>query len=101
MGNHFTGEKHTIVFSAATNENEETFTQVVVITLVIGTGLRVACNTVAASDEEALAQVDAVENYLIHTYGHQMNTKVEVPVQELSIQHLGDVPASISNLGKL
>jgi len=51
-------------------------------------------------DEEALAQVDAIENYLIHTYGHQMNKKVDAPVQKLNIQHLGDVPVSISNLEK-
>jgi hypothetical protein len=51
-------------------------------------------------DEEALAHVDAVENYLIHTYGHEMNTRVETPVQELSIEHSGDVPASIGNSEK-
>ena len=49
-------------------------------------------------DEEALAQVDAVENHLIHTYGYQINTKVEAPAQKLNIQHLGDVPPSITNL---
>jgi hypothetical protein len=41
-----------------------------------------------------------LENYLIHTYGHQMNTKVEAPVQGLNIEHLGDVPASIRYLKK-
>jgi hypothetical protein len=50
-------------------------------------------------DDEALPQLDAIENYLIHTYGHRMNTKVEKPVHELNIEHAGDVPASIRNLG--
>lgn len=48
-------------------------------------------------DEEALAAVDEVENYLIHTYGHEMNTRVRTPKSKLTIEHLGDVPASISN----
>lgn len=50
---------------------------------------------VGVLDEEALAYIDEVENFLIHTYGHVMNTKVDAPVRRLDIQHAGDVPASI------
>ncbi len=45
---------------------------------------------------EALAHIDEVENYLIHTYGHVMNTRVKAPPRELVIDHLGVVPASIT-----
>ncbi|RJQ56959.1 MAG: hypothetical protein C4526_00225 [Nitrospiraceae bacterium] len=48
-------------------------------------------------DDEALANVDEVENYLIYTYGHEMNTKVETPKQVLNIEHAGEVPSSIKN----
>ena len=48
-------------------------------------------------DCEALACVDEVENYLIYTYGHEMNTKVETPQRSLSIEHEGDIPSSITN----
>jgi hypothetical protein len=47
-------------------------------------------------DQDALAQIDKVENFLIHTYGHVMNTRVRLPTETLEITHAGDVPASIS-----
>lgn len=46
-------------------------------------------------DDEALEHLDEVENYLIHTYGHVMNTKVSKPTRHLNITHLGAVPAFI------
>lgn len=48
-------------------------------------------------DEEALNAIDEVENFLIHSYGHVMNTKVTVPRRPLSIQHCGSVPAFINH----
>lgn len=47
-------------------------------------------------DAEALTNMDEVENYLIHTYGHEMNTKVYVPKRDLNIEHIGQVPPFIS-----
>ena len=44
---------------------------------------------------DALLHIDEVENFLIHTYGHVMNTKVRVPSSSLQIQHLGQLPACI------
>ncbi|MBD8190560.1 hypothetical protein IFR35_03910 [Pseudomonas fluorescens] len=44
----------------------------------------------------ALASIDDVENWLIHTYGHEMNIRVRSPTALLNIEHLGDVPASIA-----
>lgn len=49
--------------------------------------------------QEALLAVNEVENYLIHTYGHEMNTRVRVPPRLLTIEHLGEIPASILNHG--
>ncbi|KJV32785.1 hypothetical protein VI06_04985 [Aquitalea magnusonii] len=46
-------------------------------------------------DADALKCMDEVENYLIYTYGHIMNTKVTVPVRKLAISHTGDVPPFI------
>jgi hypothetical protein len=48
-------------------------------------------------DEEALSCVDEVENFLIHTYGHEMNNKVAAPIRQLQIEHEGDVPQSIAS----
>lgn len=50
--------------------------------------------------EAALVVVNEVENYLIHTYGHEMNTRVRVPQRQLTIEHLGEVPATILNHGE-
>lgn len=44
-------------------------------------------------DADALDCMDEIENYLIHTHGHVMNTKVIVPQRNLSISHSGDVPS--------
>ena len=44
---------------------------------------------------EALSRIDDVENHLIHTYGHVMNTKVRVPDAPIRLEHVGDVPAFI------
>jgi len=46
-------------------------------------------------DTEALAAINEVENYLIYTYGHEMNTKVSEPSRELAIAHTGNVPSFI------
>lgn len=46
--------------------------------------------------ELALANINDVENWLIHTYGHEMNTRVRTPDVALCVEHLGEVPASIS-----
>lgn len=48
-------------------------------------------------NQEALLAVNEVENYLIHEYGHEMNTKVHCPPRVLTIEHLGEVPATILN----
>ena len=48
-------------------------------------------------NEAALANIDEIENYLIHTYGHKMNTKVYEPRRKLSVSHVGDVPSSIND----
>lgn len=50
---------------------------------------------VGVLDDIALSCIDEVENYLIHTYGHVMNTKVSEPGRELGIEHLGEVPEFI------
>lgn len=49
--------------------------------------------------ELALASIDDVEHWLIHTYGHEMNKKVRVPAVKLYIKHIGEVPASIALAG--
>jgi hypothetical protein len=48
-------------------------------------------------DEEALDAIDEVENLLIHTYGHVMNSRVTAPSRKLEIQHCGSVPVFISH----
>lgn len=48
-------------------------------------------------DAEALVQMDEVENYLIFTYGYEMNTLWRAPLCALKIEHDGDVPATIRN----
>lgn len=48
-------------------------------------------------DEEALSRIDEVENYLIHTYGHEMNSRVVLPLGQLQLGHEGDIPQSITN----
>lgn len=47
-------------------------------------------------DDEALANIDEVENYLIHTYGHEVNTRVSTPARDLAILHAGEIPESIN-----
>ncbi len=47
-------------------------------------------------DEEALRCVDELERYLIHTHGSDMNSRTGPPSRQLSIQHEGEVPLSIS-----
>lgn len=49
-------------------------------------------------DEEALKHIDEVENYLIHNYGYVLNKKVAVPRKDFEIDHVGDIPESISKL---
>jgi hypothetical protein len=49
-------------------------------------------------DEEALENINEVENYLISVYGHEMNSKVSKPKRKLIIEHRGEIPASIVNM---
>jgi len=51
---------------------------------------------VGALDGAALPHIDEVENYLIATYGHAMNTRIAKPPRLLNIEHVGEVPASIA-----
>lgn len=46
-------------------------------------------------DDEALEVIDEVENYLILTYGHEMNTRVFNSPRKIEIEHNGDVPPFI------
>ena len=48
-------------------------------------------------DGAALGRIDDVEDFLIHTYGHVMNTRLSKSPCTLVIQHEGDIPASISS----
>lgn len=43
----------------------------------------------------ALEHINEVENWLIYTYGHEMNSRVYTPPKRLLIEHFGDIPASI------
>jgi hypothetical protein len=52
-------------------------------------------------DAEARQCIGEVENFLIHTYGHVMNTRVWVPPKALTIEHTGDVPKSIAAAGPM
>jgi len=45
-------------------------------------------------DTEGFATIDTVENYLITKFPSEMNTKKAEPA-DLTIEHVGDVPASI------
>lgn len=45
-------------------------------------------------DADGFVAIDAIENYLIAQYGSEMNKKVTKPA-DLTIEHIGDVPASI------
>ena len=49
---------------------------------------------------DALARIDEVENFLIHTYGHVMNTRVKEPPENLQIEHRGEAPACLSATSK-
>ena len=51
--------------------------------------------------QEALSVINEVENYLIYTYGHEMNTRVHIPKRRLTILHRGEVPATILNHSSL
>ena len=51
---------------------------------------------IGTPNDEALAHLNEVENFLIYTYGHVMNTRVRPPVRNLQIEHLGEVPSSIA-----
>jgi hypothetical protein len=44
----------------------------------------------------ALASIDEVEKYLIHTYGQQMNRRVGPPSRQLELEHCGEIPASVT-----
>lgn len=45
-------------------------------------------------DEEALAIMDEIENFLIFSYKPTMSQRVHAPRRQLSITHIGSVPAS-------
>jgi hypothetical protein len=52
-------------------------------------------------DKEAPDRIDEVENFLIHEYGSEMNTRIEAPMRSIVIIHAGEIPASIRNaMGK-
>lgn len=55
------------------------------------------CLFIGQLDQEALQRIDEVENYLIHTYGHVMNTRVSVPPIKLEIEHEGNVPYTVTS----
>lgn len=59
------------------------------------------CLYVGQLDKEAIDRIDEVENYLINTYGSEMNTKVKPIARELDIKHEGQIPASITNSVKI
>ena len=46
-------------------------------------------------DPESLRQINQVENYLICTYGHVMNTRFKCPPAPLHIKHVGSLPACL------
>jgi hypothetical protein len=50
---------------------------------------------IAKLDDEALQNIDELENFLIYKYGHEMDTKVKKPTREIQITHLGEVPLFI------
>ncbi len=52
-------------------------------------------------DDEALQRVNDLENYLIYTFGSEMNSKVQFPGQQLLVEHEGDIPFSISKRNTL
>ena len=56
-----------------------------------------ACLFVGNLDTEALENIDALENYLIYTYGHVMNTRVDKPSAEFAVEHAGDIPYTITS----
>ncbi len=56
-----------------------------------------ACLYIGKLSDRALECINEVENYLIYTYGHEMNTRVKEPNRELILDHQGDIPLSISN----
>ncbi len=43
-------------------------------------------------DKEALKNINEIENYLIYTYGHVMNTRIKNPGRDLKIDHIGAKP---------
>jgi hypothetical protein len=48
-------------------------------------------------DAEARGCFDELENFLINTYGTEMNTRVLVPTRRLQVEHDGDIPESIKS----
>lgn len=56
-----------------------------------------ACLFIGQLDSEALQNINEVENYLIHTYGHVMNTRVEEPKNQLNLVHKGNIPYTINS----
>ncbi|MCK9398338.1 MAG: hypothetical protein M0Q44_22475 [Methylobacter sp.] len=56
---------------------------------------------IGSLSKEALEHIIEVENFLIYTYGHEMNTKVTPPARLLEIKHIGSVPVSITGASGL
>lgn len=52
-------------------------------------------------DKEALENIDELENYLIITYGQEMNTRSNLPFRQLAVNHVGDIPDSIKYSEKI
>ena len=48
-------------------------------------------------EEYSVSKIDEIENWLIYTYGHVMNTKVRTPPSPLGINHKGNIPTCIAN----
>jgi hypothetical protein len=48
-------------------------------------------------DGEARKRIDEIEQYLICTFGHVMNTRVCAVAPDVVVRHAGSVPASIRN----
>lgn len=48
-------------------------------------------------DSAAVEKIDEIENYLICTYGHVMNTRIRPVAADILPRHVGTIPASILN----
>lgn len=49
-------------------------------------------------DGEASARIDEVENFLIHRFQSDMNTRFTVPSKQMQLVHEGEVPAVLRRM---